>query len=228
MQDRRTKCRSNIGPNIGCLAVLLLVILRTGTAPARADAQEPGGNIVQLPHAARTDSLGDPLPDFALLRMGTKRFRHPSPVVELALSPDEKTVVTVGEYVIAWECKTGKALWRSSADGHGMDHFGAAYGVHAIDFAADGARFYTPGKYNDVIVWDTAHCNARSIPIKGTLPRVVFGQASLPKSIDVTNDGRRLALGSSGGVVVARMDGKVIFQVENKPKAARTLTVVTD
>ena len=44
-----------------------------------------------------TDALGDPLPTAARLRLGTLRFRHPSSVVDLALSKDEKTVVSVGD-----------------------------------------------------------------------------------------------------------------------------------
>src|SRR5262245_49560965 len=44
--------------------------------------------------APRTDRLGDPLPDTALLRLGTARFRHPGNSNSLVLSPDEKTLLT--------------------------------------------------------------------------------------------------------------------------------------
>ena len=41
----------------------------------------------------RTDALGDPLPERALLRFGTKRFQHPSSSAQILLSKDEKSVV---------------------------------------------------------------------------------------------------------------------------------------
>ena len=50
-----------------------------------------------------TDALGDPLPEGARLRFGTLRFRPASYAHELALSPDEKTVVTFGKELFAWD-----------------------------------------------------------------------------------------------------------------------------
>src|SRR5262245_36701823 len=67
-----------------------------------------------LPKAA-TDRIGDALPQRALLRLGTQRFRHPSAVIDLALSPDEQTVVTIGsEELIVWVASTGKMQWRAN------------------------------------------------------------------------------------------------------------------
>ena len=59
-------------------------------APRRVQKDQPAAK------AAAVDSLGDPLPEGARLRLGTLRFRPPSSVAELALSPDEKTIVTAG------------------------------------------------------------------------------------------------------------------------------------
>ena len=56
--------------------------------------------------AAILDSLGDPLPRRRAAAPGNLRFRPPSSVVELALSPDEKTIVTVGRELIAWDAAT--------------------------------------------------------------------------------------------------------------------------
>src|SRR5436190_1848561 len=53
--------------------------------PQQAAAKQPA-----------TDSLGDPLPEHALLRLGTTRFHSPSGVNDMALSPAGDIVVTVG------------------------------------------------------------------------------------------------------------------------------------
>src|SRR5688500_5795956 len=97
----------------------LLLFLLAG----RAAAQSP-----------ETDALGDPLRQAARLRLGTRRCRHPSSVVDLALSPDENTVVTVGREIIARETDTGKERWRASATQHGLDLPGASYGARGLAF----------------------------------------------------------------------------------------------
>jgi WD40 repeat protein len=169
----------------------------------------------------RTDSLGDPLPDSALLRLGTQRFRHPSPVVELALSPDEKTVVTIGrDDLIAWAAANGKMLWRAKVREHRIFLPGSAYGVRALAFAAGSSRFYTPGGHNEVMVWNVATGNHEVLSIMtavrlGNIKRVQEG----PKAVDVTSDGGRIALGSAGGVIVCDENGKALYQIANAPQA---------
>ena len=102
----------------------------------------PGPVVAQPP----VDSLGDPLPAGARLRLGTLRFRPPSSVIELALSPDEKTVVTAGRDLIAWDATTGKELWRANPREFGTHLQNASYGVRAVAFAPESTRFFTPGK----------------------------------------------------------------------------------
>ena len=168
----------------------------------------------------RTDSLGDVLPDHALLRLGTLRFRQPSDVTDLALSPDEKTVVTIGsDDLIAWDQATGKQLWRANSREHGINLTAAAYGVRALAFAPDGSVFYTPGKHNQVIVWDVASGTSEVLSFKGTLPGIVGGRISNSKAIDVSRDGRKLAVGSAAGIVVCNDQGDVLFEIANKPNA---------
>ncbi len=76
----------------------------------------------QLPQPAAkppgTDSLGDPLPAGARLRLGSSRFRPPSIVAELALSPDETTIVSLGNELVVWDAASGKERWRA----HGREY----------------------------------------------------------------------------------------------------------
>ena len=53
--------------------------------------------IASSPSAAdsrRLDRFGDPLPEGAIIRLGTTRFRPASPYGQFALSPDGKTFAT--------------------------------------------------------------------------------------------------------------------------------------
>src|SRR5881392_2533998 len=73
-------------------------------------AHAPGSPDQPLP---RVDRHGDPLPQGALLRLGTVRFRHPDSTSALALSPDGRTVATLGSGTLrVWDAATGKQLHR--------------------------------------------------------------------------------------------------------------------
>lgn len=61
---------------------------------------------------ARKDAFGDSLPDGALLRMGSVRFRHKGEVTSVAFSHDGKRLVTAGgdSALRFWDAATGKEL----------------------------------------------------------------------------------------------------------------------
>src|SRR5438874_5342046 len=54
----------------------------------------PAGVVAQQPDPPCLDAYGDPLPDGALLRIGTTRLRPGSPVKAMAFTPDGKKLVT--------------------------------------------------------------------------------------------------------------------------------------
>src|SRR5438132_401423 len=82
--------------------------------------------LPQLGAQPRTDANGDPLPEGALARLGTGRFRHVAAAV--AFAPDGKTLATAGRFhacspdgkflaagsedaaVRLWEVATGKEV----------------------------------------------------------------------------------------------------------------------
>ena len=102
----------------------------------------------------RLDSVGDPLPDSARWRFGTLRFRHSGPVLDMALSPDDKTILTIGQNdeLVAWDSQTGKQLWRRLVTDGPM----TAYGVRSFAFPVDGKRVYTFSEPNVVDGWELA------------------------------------------------------------------------
>ena len=216
---------------LGSLAFSAVVLGRSGAegqepAPPRSEARGADvGPALEVPRARAgapaTDAMGDLLPPHARLRLGTLRFRPPSTVTDLALSPDEATVVSVGAEIIAWDAATGKETWRALASDHGIEIPAAAYGQRSLAFSADNARFYTPGQGDDVIAWGTSTGRPEVLHPAGTIDRPrpnLVGRATA-RSIDVAPDGKTLALGRAGGVVVFEPGGQVLHEIANRPAA---------
>jgi WD40 repeat protein len=73
---------------------------------------------------ARSDFAADPLPEGALARVGTVRFRHDGNVTEAAFHPDGKTLFTASNdgTVRVWDLATGEERRRFlDRDGHPRD-----------------------------------------------------------------------------------------------------------
>ncbi len=62
----------------------------------------------------RLDQAGDPLPDGAVARLGTIRFRHGGLIENLAFAADGKTLVSCGAFdgMRFWDAATGKEIQR--------------------------------------------------------------------------------------------------------------------
>ncbi len=93
------------------LIALCLVGLSLRAATPLAKSDDP---------PARTDHYGDPLPEGAVARLGTLRFRHETGSIgDWAISADGQMIVTVHEVektLCFWEAKTGKELRRIEGD----------------------------------------------------------------------------------------------------------------
>ncbi|MEX2317688.1 MAG: WD40 repeat domain-containing protein [Pirellulales bacterium] len=167
-----------------------------------------------------TDSVGDPMPPGARLRIGTLRFRHPGNVAELALSPDGKTVVTLGDQLIAWDTATGTERWRGALSDQRIDVPAASYGMRWLAFAAGSEKLYSPGAYDTFVVHDMATGRREVVPIKDELAfnvgePLVFQKPN--KAIDITRDGKLIAVGGAGGLKVCDGQGKLLHEIVTKP-----------
>ncbi|MGE3805434.1 MAG: WD40 repeat domain-containing protein, partial [Gemmataceae bacterium] len=75
----------------------------------------PGGAAEPVQAPARFDRHGDPLPQGALLRLGTVRFRQGTPIYSLVFSPDGKKLATFGyadPQIHVWDYQNGRELFR--------------------------------------------------------------------------------------------------------------------
>jgi RNA polymerase sigma factor (sigma-70 family) len=110
--------------------------VRKGDTPSLATRSQP-----EAKGKAPRDRYGDPLPEGAVARLGTVRFRFPS--AGTAFLPDGKTVVSAGpDSIKLWEARTGRLLrefdtgtFTSSAGGGG-----------GIAVSADGKRLAVSGQ----------------------------------------------------------------------------------
>ncbi len=211
---------------LGALAVGAGVLARQEPAdrePLEKQVKSPGADKplpAQLPRSAAkssdTDSLGDNLPTAARLRMGTLRFRPPSSVAELALSPDDTALVTAGRELIVWDAATGKERWRTHEGEPGFQRPGGWLGMRALAFSSDNARFYTPGRQNEVVVWEISSGRHEVLTVRSPHKNDPEPERG-PRSIDITPDGEKLALGGANGVVVCNQQGRVLFEIVNAP-----------
>ncbi len=167
------------------------------------------------------DSLGDRLPENAVFRFGTQRFRPPTSVLEMALSPDEKSLVTLGKECIVWDVETGRPVGRNhNVPGNSLPS-GPVYGMRAVCFTPDSRRILTFTNDGEVVVRDIDSGASENIRIQHIRrPQRAFPATNEfpPRSIDVSPDGRLLAVGDRAGLTVCDFRGQVLFEDINQPE----------
>ena len=102
------------------LWTLGILIVGVGLFPAHIEAATPNSSPTRPSALPKTDQLGDPLPNGAVARLGTIRFR-PGGHGASAVSPDGKWLATdliskTRTEVVLWDSKTGQAKWRYKFD----------------------------------------------------------------------------------------------------------------
>ncbi len=112
-----------LGAMLALMATLSFAVvgyrLAVPAPPSPPEQPSPKAQALDQPPAAksqlrqpRLDLFGDPLPDEALVRMGSSRLRHPG-LRALFFSPDNKRLLSsANEGVRIWDTATGKLLRR--------------------------------------------------------------------------------------------------------------------
>jgi WD40 repeat protein len=140
---------------IEAIGTLLLAMLATTVGSIAYSKTTASQSPVQLTvQDLRKDSLGDPLPELALLRIGTTRLQHGGLVQTLATSADGRFLASCGNdrVVRVWDAKDGKPLWRFE-----LPHWGAwalAFSRDGKELAATSRSFSDQQRQGDFHRWD--------------------------------------------------------------------------
>jgi RNA polymerase sigma factor (sigma-70 family) len=119
----------------------------------------------------RTDRFGDPLPEGAVARLGTSRWRHGGYVSAAAFSPDGKVLASGSKdnIIRLWDAASGKELHQLKG------HEGTITGIQLLTFSPDGKLLASVGEDQTLRLWDaTTGKAARELKWRQFLPRGVF------------------------------------------------------
>jgi WD40 repeat protein len=129
--------------------VTVLGLALAVTSSVCGDPPPPdGGPIPAKKVTAATDLLGDPLPNGALARLGTIRFRPAEGGCKLRFAPDGRTLIShTKEEVRVWDSATGRECY----------HFAIPTAAGwTWDLTPDGRALATQSRDSAIRVWDTA------------------------------------------------------------------------
>jgi len=146
--------------------------------------------------APRLDVHGDPLPDGALARLGSIRWRAGNTISMTAFLPDGKSILTVSQdYIVqVWDRDSGKEVRQFDAAGpvpnnpNGPQIVLFNGGSNNLALGGDGKTLACPGRDGVIHLWDVA--SGKEIARLGDWRAVGRWQLAL------SGDGKTLALGT--------------------------------
>jgi RNA polymerase sigma factor (sigma-70 family) len=193
--------------------------------------------------SARVDAQGDPLPEGAILRLGSIRYRTGAGINHAALSPDGKLLAAASEPGITlFDLATGKPRHlRESAVPNGFDTLGSK-----LAFSPDGKQLVSVTNGGNIRFWDVATGrliralgdgnDMPAIPRGGTaigMPAALFGTSHFakvwfpPESKSVvagTHDNFAILIEPATGKVQRRF--QVAGELSSVASDGRTLAVI--
>jgi WD40 repeat protein len=166
----------------------------------------------------RTDSIGDPLPEGALLRLGTVRLRHGDGVCAVAFAPDGKLLASVSRdrTLRLWDAATGRQIRQLSEPD--CEYYSLAFSPDSRTLAAstgDPLR----GGHTAVRFWDVA---------SGRELRRLDGHTQAAYTLAFAPDGLSLLSVSSGQVILWDLTGERPRQQWTHLRGAACLAVAPD
>ncbi|HWG44722.1 MAG TPA: WD40 repeat domain-containing protein [Gemmataceae bacterium] len=152
------------------------------------------------------DRFGDPLPEGAIARMGSMRFRDDKIIVEAVFSADGKTLATTGDglSICFWDSATGKQVRRVPVKTPGS--------TGQVHFSADG-KTLVRGGYDGII---------RFVDVATGVEQktLIHPQRTYVRALDLSRDGKTLVAIHQGSVIVWDVaTGKQLHEIKGLQNA---------
>ncbi len=181
------------------LALLALggLILGVGIAstPPRVEVRKAAPPVPPIEEAMpKVDRHGDALPEGALARLGTVRFRHGASIIHIALSRDGNVLATGGAdgIVRLWDTRTGKLIREFNPGMH----------IYAVALSPDASRLACSTTQGDVRTFDVQTGKAQTRDPQSTRKQ---GERLVFTSLAISPNGKLLAGVAEGTTYVWRL-----------------------